>query len=355
MFAQRLYALAEQYQTPIFIGPVGDDPGVRTIGEAFPRLIPSDQEAAPPLTAQVGVNKPGAPSFNYSFADLEKDGPPRLQAAYALYRALCARRDELCRDAPAAVERRFEGRELAVAWGFGAPQEMAGVLPPEFAGRCIAGTPGQRFLLALKELWLGLMGVAADGTPIGSGCTYHLTVPARAVMQFSNAAEDSRADAALTFSDLFADRAVLIGADVAALSDFVETPVYGESPGVVGHAMALDNLIERGARAAIEPQGFLLGIDRSDLLETILLMTALFAIYLIGRGAGPGAALERQDVWGGYLTVVLVTVAAGLLLGWLNSWPPVNILSIALSLLGAAALVDVLCVDPSSSDETRKG
>jgi hypothetical protein len=46
-----------------------------------------------------------------------------------------------------------------------------------------------------------------------------------------------------TWNELLRDKAVIVGANVSGIPDFVEAPVHGQIPGAVWHGMALDNLV----------------------------------------------------------------------------------------------------------------
>lgn len=78
-------------------------------------------------------------------------------------------------------------------------------------------------------------------------CPYNQWVPGEAVLFASSQAQKE------TLRALFEDRAVLIGADIRGAPDLVQSPVHGQIPGVFLHAMALDNLLERGLEGYWRP------------------------------------------------------------------------------------------------------
>lgn len=71
---------------------------------------------------------------------------------------------------------------------------------------------------------------------------------------------------------LLAGRLVMVGGHFRASSDWVESPVHGQVPGVQFHAMALDNLVEDGARYRRNGEALL----DSDLLESLLVAALAF-------------------------------------------------------------------------------
>jgi len=73
---------------------------------------------------------------------------------------------------------------------------------------------------------------------------------------------------------LLAGRMVLVGGHFRASSDWVESPVHGQVPGVQYHAMALDNLIEDGPDYRRNASAML----DSDLLKSLL----VFALAVCG-------------------------------------------------------------------------
>ena len=71
---------------------------------------------------------------------------------------------------------------------------------------------------------------------------------------------------------LLAGRLVMVGGHFRASSDWVESPVHGQVPGVQFHAMALDNLVEGGPDYRRNVQSLL----DSDLLESLLVAALAF-------------------------------------------------------------------------------
>src|SRR5262249_38930098 len=71
--------------------------------------------------------------------------------------------------------------------------------------------------------------------------------------------------------ELLAGRFVMVGAAVSGIADWHQSPVHGQVPGVVLHAMALDNLLSLGTRYATELSGFV-----STAIAPVLLVVLAF-------------------------------------------------------------------------------
>lgn len=75
-----------------------------------------------------------------------------------------------------------------------------------------------------------------------------LPCPAVTVIPLSLLQHASRAE----WVELLQDKAVVLGASLAGTPDFIDSPVHGQVPGAVWHAMALDNLVSLGPRYLAE-------------------------------------------------------------------------------------------------------
>ncbi len=73
-------------------------------------------------------------------------------------------------------------------------------------------------------------------------------------------------------TELLAGKLVMVGAQLHASNDWVESPVHGQAPGVQFHAMALDNLVEDGADYRRNASTFF----DSDLLKALLIAGLAF-------------------------------------------------------------------------------
>lgn len=93
-----------------------------------------------------------------------------------------------------------------------------------------------------------LHGLFVGESPQYKPCPYHPVIPLRAFAPGQGFSHGELVDA-------FDGKVVMIGADIAAASDTVISPVHGRIPGVHVHAMALDNLYayREGYLLAAEP------------------------------------------------------------------------------------------------------
>jgi hypothetical protein len=98
----------------------------------------------------------------------------------------------------------------------------------------------ERFMAAVQQLTLGVfqdLRRAADPQ-------LSLPCPAVAVLPMSRLQDASR----IEWEALLKNKAVVLGADISGIPDFVASPVHGQIPGAVWHGMALDNLVSLGGR-----------------------------------------------------------------------------------------------------------
>lgn len=352
-FAEGLDALARHYAVPVIIGPVGEADALAPLRDAFPPLSRLDQ-AGP---GQAGVLIPDDPIFSYPFREPEG---PRVQAAFMMREHVCARRAERpdlyipCAsfDAPAPA---LDDAELFLSWGLGGPRSMSALYSAADLDRCVAVGLGERWRHAFALAMRGISGSdARSGQGYAFGCSYHNTLTAADILRFTfDPVEPEAGVDTFDASVWLRDRAVLVGADIEALSDSFQTPVYGEVPGVALHAMALDNLIEMGDRFTRQPPGLIFSMDAADLVEFVFIVLALSAIVAVARSA-PADGEERrvQNANGVYvLLVVAVTAAAALVIG-LMRWPAVNLLFMAAGLSFAASWIDTVCAERRSAAST---
>ena len=168
--------------------------------------------------------------------------------AMALFDATCRRRPQLpaCQfggKAPLEVAERFVA-PMTVRWGAFAP---GGQAPFYAAGVCQRMTDAEgrvpvltRVLRSLQQLALGALFDLRDrrDPDLALPCPAVPVLRADAILDGDAAAVDA----------LLRGRAVLLGAQVSGIPDWQPSAVHGRVPGVVLHAMALDNLLVRGHR-----------------------------------------------------------------------------------------------------------
>ncbi|MFL5297410.1 MAG: CHASE2 domain-containing protein [Phenylobacterium sp.] len=116
---------------------------------------------------------------------------------------------------------------------------------------------------------------------------------------------------------LLAGRLVLVGGHFRASSDWVESPVHGQVPGVQYHAMALDNLIEDGADYRRNANT----MEDSDFLESLLIFALAFCGVigvmarnsLLDRAVQDGVEPRLRSAVYGPLYLLMFTTSLGVI------------------------------------------
>ncbi|MGX9764086.1 CHASE2 domain-containing protein [Pseudomonas shahriarae] len=244
--------------------------------------------------------------------------------ALALYRQFCKGQpcaDQLPRDAEAAAQL----QPIAVQWGLKLAQQQAQIADIRHCA------PPRNFVLdGVAQLFQAVFWKLDDSAQ--ARCPYSLTLSA------SDLEVSSPEDQALV-AGLLRDRLVMVGASITSTGDLVQSPVHGLIPGVYLHAMALDNLINKGMDYDREPANFpRLNLHWVDVLELgllalIIVLKALHARRLAGlqtwtrwRDHETRFFTSPYPSWG---LVMLVLLAVCWVL-YLNHITLVNVLGIVL-------------------------
>jgi hypothetical protein len=228
--------------------------------DAYPMLTAYD--FTPPKAARLGVH-----GFDVS-------------PAMALYAAYCVRRADGCglaqfrdlrararaalagaRTASPALEKVFDA-PLDVVWGsrpdpayLSMTEAVSGEAP-----HCRRAATGWR-----ERLVDQLVGIRGPGQGARQECPYTLSLGYDRMV--SGAGLESK-----DLERLLAGKLVMLGGHFRASSDWVDSPVHGQVPGVQFHAMALDNLIETGAEYRRNASSMF----DSDFLESLLISALAF-------------------------------------------------------------------------------
>jgi CHASE2 domain-containing sensor protein len=227
-------------------------------------------------------------------------------AALSLYRIWCERGCET-RASLGELD-----SSLFVEWGFAPDQKMRNhSAGGEEAISC------QQTTQNAPHAWLQSFQVlfrVAFGQSEAAPCMYHRNFS----VYFINSAS-----AGPELAQLLTDKIVLVGTNLAANSDYTFSPVHGSVPGVFRHAMALDNLIERGdnyVRWVDDPasQGF-------ELLVLVVMLAGLLWFKNVAvphTVNGPSADALRVLYWAASgLFLWLVVLATIALFRWgANNW-----------------------------------
>lgn len=318
-------ALVDSYQTlartiPIYLGPVAPT----SDGKSWLRL---GALARPELPggAVPGMNRTGLHQVSLEVdpfnareyaAGRTMSGLLLAPAAVGLYRAYCERAPadahDLCRHALPDLAR----DAMIVRWGFGPSKWQRRFLPEDIEQRCHVGFwryLGYGLTRKLNEKWSKV-----DDRRLGEHCSY------TDLILFSNI---DVSDDGIPLSAVLRDRLVLIGFDAPESGDRRTVPFYGDVPGVLTHAMALDNLVQWGGRPFLAPREVYLGLDQLGVVRYVSAIGILALFLLLER---PLRSLflsretieQRHNLVAGITGLVLVVAWYGVFLwGMTHSWP----------------------------------
>ena len=227
------------------------------------------------------------------------------------------------------------------------------------ASRAQAVPLWRRLGVALRELTVGMFKDMRKSQSVAE----RLPCPAIAVAPMSLLAKASASE----WRELIQDRVVLVGASVSGIPDVIVSPVHGQLPGVLLHAMAVDNLLHYGVRypadryrEATELLAFALVLAfayslpflfwllehprlRRTLAMTGSLVWLLIIAVCVQQRQWPIVVsavllaicldLMRPTVTASYFVILtLAAVLAGV--SQMNGWPPGNWLGLLLLLFG---------------------
>lgn len=300
-FARRLRRV-EEGGVPILLGPVNTE---------APELAPLHG------FKQVGLSFFATQDFSYRLRD--PDGRP--MAAKALFDIWCARPGATpCAPLPESLDDRL----IALEWGFGASPLMTPLLPENEARVCGARADEPRWRAFLRVLRRGVFSAAyqkqEEFDPLYFHCPYFDTVLAHWMV---------RPPDGFNAAPFVTGRIVFVGADLSFLSDYAPTPLLGKAPGVTAHAMAFDNLIERGGDITRYPREVRLGLDEADVFDTLIVAIGLGVILLVSFMRNRGGGDHKAVPWSIRMAVLLVSGLTGAAVSaFVFHWPAVNIFSI---------------------------
>ncbi|MFC3080177.1 hypothetical protein ACFODL_18915 [Phenylobacterium terrae] len=235
---------------------------------------------APALVAEDAY--PLITAYDFDAAKAARLGVARfdISPAMAMYAAWCLRQADGCgiaefRDLKRRAKAALAGGEAAsptFAKVFDAPLDVVWGSRPDPAfltmTQAVSGQPAPCRGDAVgwrERLGEQMAGLRGPGDGARQECPYTLSLGYdRLVAGHGLQPED--------LERLLAGRLVMVGGHFRASSDWVESPVHGQVPGVQFHAMALDNLVEDGADYRRNGEALL----DSDLLESLLVAALAF-------------------------------------------------------------------------------
>ncbi len=333
-----------------------------------------------PLQTSAGISVAGYPSVASLLVkpsdniDYTTEHEGHLNAAFILYDIWCESsigQSEKCIDDIAA--KYPEDTPLNITWGYGKKK-------PPSATNIISYTDGceyrknyipkqDKHLLWKKAdsfktdlfqsiIFLGdafRYGFLDTDNRFQFSCLYHYAIPAHDILagpRYNNGnksrlqnpdAYDLKLDHSL--KNLLNNKIVLVGADISSLADAFDTPLYGRTPGVAVHAMALDNLITNHQNASKQPRPGIGGADISDLSAFIFTLLAQLGILTVHSHKAEWFTSQgrRERLFIVYCTII--TVAAGVIFGlgrFIMKWPSTDVLNALIILIGSATIIEWL-------------
>lgn len=274
------------------------------------------------------------PLVSLQGAEARKQHRYRLYPAAALYAVWCglptaaARTTGSCRQSPIVHD-----DDAGLNWSerFDAPLDIDWAAGPKLSGS-LKDRPerllveGDKQPCAHADPSLGAMSwqffrmlTAGIGKPDPKPCIYTRAFPHDITQAAGFSAEDGR--------KIFGGKLVLIGSQFADSNDVLRTAPLGNLPGVYFHAMALDNLIERGENYSRVPAKIadFLSMSRTDLFNFMVMFVIAFILavavqwlkhlhehYLVHRNRGQSLSVGRghagPKTLGGLLVARLLVV-----------------------------------------------
>jgi hypothetical protein len=272
--------------------------------------INADDKALAPLAAavtqQVGLTTEDPRPFAYDLVD--RWGRP--MAAAAIYRRL-------------HPEAKLHPKTLSLDWGFGASEWLRGHWPDRNSP-CLAPNLSSRMDGLFRLAWQALAPALTHDDALSQGaavaCPYFDIVP---ISWLSSPGIRAH----------LKGRVVIVGSNLPWLADTSPTPLLGDVPGLMVHAMALDNLLEAGDAAIRypmnDPFNEHIGLDSGDFVQAGLLALGFLAVF----GAHKRLALEPDEPLPSRikLSIWLAVAVMGLVVADVCNWPLFKLLSAAVT------------------------
>ena len=292
---------------------------------ADPKAAAGDQPAGPPPGARLGTALVSWSGCGSNYPLLLAGSATAPTPAMALFDATCRRRGDLAGCAlggasPLDVPARFTA-PLTVRWGAFAPLRQAPFYAKGVCQRTTdedGGVPWwTRLGRSLQQLALGaVFNLRGKEDPeLALPCPAVPVIRADALLDGDPAAVDA----------LLRNRAVLVGASVSGIPDWQSSGVHGLVPGVVWHAMALDNLLVQG-------DGYLRPLGETTRRVIDVLLTVIAALLAPWIAARKPLLDEPTRAAAGFALWLLY---AAVLLGHGHGWE-------ALAVVGVATVFDLI-------------
>jgi hypothetical protein len=255
------------------------------------------------VTVPVAVDPRHYPLASPQYSSARLGNAFRLFPAAALYAVHCDDAPATCRGNPVGKDAqrlpawsKDYDDDVDVVWGIGGANRFTLMMDARHGG-----TLEQR-CAPVKAKWSELAGLLARllasgvNLPEQRPCGYANAIP-YGLLQSQIAQED--------VARLLGGKLVLVGGQFRDSNDVVPAAPFGQVPGVYYHAMALDNLIERGAaypRPAGPIAGPVLDATWADALNFLALFAVAFLLALansrLERIERPKSRAAAAAIWG---------------------------------------------------------
>lgn len=300
----------------------------------IPILWARDNASDPLLPFQQKLNALGAFSIN---GWRGVDGYPLAvedlhTVAVDLYRLACAPESPLAGCATRWQDTfNIHDRPMSVIWGNRVPTLPIPSLISETRCTPMENSGWDLAWRAAQSLWLGLFRL--DNDHLLQSCPYHAVIYADQLIALKRYGTPEQQAA---FAERLQDRILMYATDLIGLHDVVQSPAHGELPGVMYHAMALDNLMTLGS-------GYIRAVDGET--DNILAWLVLAWVFVLCQRFG----LDAKTT---FLVCTLMLVGSSIVqVIWLRLEP-----SNAIGLLGFVAGIQILIrLDPGNlTSELRR-
>ncbi|MBZ6380029.1 MULTISPECIES: CHASE2 domain-containing protein [Pacificimonas] len=241
-------------------------------------------------------------------------------AAVAMYWARCELAEQ--GGGPPCTARPLPHSAMRLRWGLGSSRWMTENQDEESLRHCPeSGNPvGQSLTQFGKGITRAAWTARTQGRGdrfVAFGCGYHDFV-------YADSLNDAGANGQ-PFHTRLKDRLVLVGFDLDGI-DRWQAPYYGEVPGVLIHAMALDNLLTNDRVTRVVPRTLFLGIDQLDLFKYLIaLLTFVILSLLRTHIATDLVGIQRGEehsgdiigaIWLACGTLIIILAYLGIYLRW---------------------------------------
>jgi len=323
-FADNIRAIRDFNDTPVFAM------GAASIHAETEECFSESISVLP----QIGDAVTGLPFFKFSGYGNDYpmysicNGRPLLSPAAELLKTVCSlekngsKKDESCPNSSLGDEEQLTKlipQAISIRWGEATAPINQRLYPASFDGKGNDCTkPSDEFFEKLARSTSYFLGAFSERLrpDISTNCIYHPHISAFDLIarakQASHLAKDDKAEQAHAsrkiLEDFLSNKIVLIGLDVAGVRDTVISPVQGTIPGVMAHAMALDNALALGSDLQHAAPGLFWEADGTDAIEIAGLLVLTFLRWRLASN-GTGSSNSKPTPKRGFIRFALMALS----------------------------------------------